>query len=82
MTSNTYQEIVVSHELANLFRTRQEIHITKKVMQISDVCSTSKVSTGKKKWAKKEDKTFNQALLALPTYYYPRQGYLLCLDSL
>jgi hypothetical protein len=36
----------------------------------------------KKKWAKKEDKTFNQALLALPTYYYPRQGYLLCLDSL
>jgi hypothetical protein len=63
MTSDTYQETIVSHDLANLFQqicsgqfsknTRQEIHITKKKTQINDVCSTSKVSTGKKEWAKR-----------------------------
>jgi hypothetical protein len=89
MTSDTYQETIVSHDLANLFqeicsgqfskKTRQEIHITKKKMQTSDVCSTSKVSIGKKH-AQKEDKTFNQALLALPTTQ--GKGYPLYLDSL
>jgi hypothetical protein len=89
MTSDTYQETIVSHELANLFqqilfqtifyKTRQEIHITKKKMQISDVCASSKVSTGKKN-GQKEDKTFKLCWACLLTQ--GKEGYLLCLDSL
>jgi hypothetical protein len=77
MTSNTYQETVVSHELPNLFQQiccRQfskiqdkKFHITKKKMQISDVCSTSKV----KHWQK--EKIRHSSFVGLA--YYPRQGY-------
>lgn len=71
MTSNTYQEIIVSHGLANLlqqicsrqFSKTQDKKFTSQKKEntnqcSSDVCSTSKVSTGQKKkktkeWAKR-----------------------------